>query len=113
MSAVHTWEQEELEARQLIRERPSFAATVAALQAPARKPRKALGGMTKRQQEALAFIRAYLAKNEGVSPSFDEIMAALGLGSKAGVFRIVSGLQRRGFIDRTYGAARSIVLVAP
>ena len=107
MSDVLTWEQE---ARKLIHERPGFAAVVARLQAPRRA---GTAGLTRRQSEALSFIRAYLAASDGIGPSYTEIMAALGLGSKSGVHRIITSLERRGYVDRIPGLPRSICVVQP
>ncbi len=66
-------------------------------------------GMTKRQKEALDFIRSFDASNE-ITPTFDEIRAGLGLASKSGVHRLVCGLEERGLIKRLPHRARSIEL---
>lgn len=74
-----------------------------------RAPARNLVGMTARQREALKFIRSYIEQHE-VSPSFDEIMAALGLVSKSGVKKLVDALVERGFIRTLPYRARSIAL---
>lgn len=66
-------------------------------------------GLTKRQAEALAFIRGFIA-SRGYSPSSTEIMNGLGLSSKSGVNRLVHGLRERGAIDFLDYRQRSIVL---
>lgn len=67
--------------------------------------------MTKRQAEALIFIKAFIAENR-FSPSYDEIAAALGLKAKSNAFRVVCSLQERGFVKTRPGCARSIELTA-
>jgi DNA-binding MarR family transcriptional regulator len=69
--------------------------------------------LTPRQKEALAFIKAYQARHEGVSPSLEEIGHGLGLASKNGVFGLLQSLERRGFIERTRRRARSIRVCEP
>src|SRR3981189_1316498 len=53
--------------------------------------------LTKKQYELLMFINRRLAQ-DGVSPSFEEMKDALGLKSKSGIHRLISGLEERGFI---------------
>jgi SOS-response transcriptional repressor LexA len=69
-------------------------------------------GLTKRQSEALAFIRGFI-EAKGYSPSGEEIRVALSLGSKSGVHRIVHGLRKRGAIDFLDSQQRSICIVQP
>ena len=66
-------------------------------------------GMTKRQSEALAFIRGYTAER-GYSPSYQEIADALDMASKSGVYGIVQSLVFRGLIVMRPGLARSIAI---
>ena len=47
--------------------------------------------LTKKQYELLVFINRRLAAT-GVAPSFDEMKDALGLKSKSGIHRLISGL---------------------
>lgn len=70
---------------------------------------------TPRQLECLNFIRSYMAKNGGVSPSLSEIRDALGLAptSKARACEILDGLEARGYIRRVKGFKRNIELVEP
>lgn len=67
-------------------------------------------GLTRRQQEVLDFIRAYVAEHQ-YSPTFDEIADFVGLDSKSGVHRIVHGLVDRGAIRLLPRQARSIEIV--
>lgn len=66
-------------------------------------------GLTRAQSEALAFIGRYIAKH-GISPTYDEIAAALNLKSKSGVNRLVVALEDRGHVRRKPDRARSIEL---
>jgi repressor LexA len=63
--------------------------------------------LTKKQYELLLFINKRLNEH-GVSPSFDEMKAALGLRSKSGIHRLITGLEERGFIRRLPHRARAL-----
>ena len=63
--------------------------------------------LTKKQHELLLFVHGHLQKH-GVSPSYDEMKAALGLKSKSGIHRLITGLEERGFIRRLAHRARAI-----
>ena len=63
--------------------------------------------LTKKQYELLVFIDDYLKKN-GLSPSFDEMKDALGLRSKSGIHRLITGLEERGFIRHLPHRARAL-----
>lgn len=63
--------------------------------------------LTAKQHELLTFIHARLEK-DGVSPSFDEMKEALGLKSKSGIHRLVTGLVERGFLRRLAHRARAL-----
>ncbi len=63
--------------------------------------------LTRKQQELLIFINDRL-KQGGVSPSFDEMKDALGLKSKSGIHRLITGLEERGFIRRLAHRARAL-----
>jgi repressor LexA len=64
--------------------------------------------LTKKQRELLQFIQERLTETGGVSPSFDEMKEALGLKSKSGVHRLITGLEERGFIRRMPHRARAL-----
>src|SRR5689334_10235728 len=69
--------------------------------------------LTAKQRELLLFIDNRL-KDEGISPSFDEMREALDLKSKSGVHRLISALEERGFIRRLPNRARALeVLKVP
>ena len=63
--------------------------------------------LTAKQRELLVFIDDRL-KQDGVSPSFDEMREALDLKSKSGVHRLISALEERGFIRRLPNRARAL-----
>src|SRR4030095_8888179 len=63
--------------------------------------------LTAKQRELLLFIDHRL-KEDGVSPSFDEMREALELKSKSGVHRLISALEERGFIRRLPNRARAL-----
>jgi repressor LexA len=63
--------------------------------------------LTRKQRELLQFIQERLS-DTGISPSFDEMKDALGLKSKSGVHRLITGLEERGFIRRLPHRARAL-----
>ncbi len=66
--------------------------------------------LTRKQYELLVFINRRLSEG-GVSPSFEEMKDALGLKSKSGIHRLISGLEERGFIRRLPHRARALEVV--
>lgn len=66
--------------------------------------------LTKKQHELLQFISRHLGQH-GVSPSFDEMKEALGLRSKSGIHRLITGLEERGFIRRLPHRARALEVI--
>lgn len=67
--------------------------------------------LTKKQAELLAYINGYVRQNGGVSPSFQEMANRLGFRGKSGVHRIVTALERRGFVRRVPNRARGIEVI--
>jgi len=63
--------------------------------------------LTRKQYELLMFIDTRL-QTSGISPSFDEMRDALGLKSKSGIHRLITGLEERGFIRRLPHRARAL-----
>ena len=63
--------------------------------------------LTKKQHELLLFINKRLGET-GICPSFDEMKESLGLKSKSGVHRLITGLEERGFIRRLAHRARAL-----
>ena len=68
--------------------------------------------LTRKQSELLEYLTTHLSMND-VSPSFDEMRDALGLASKSGIHRLVSGLEERGYIRRLPNRARAIEILRP
>lgn len=68
--------------------------------------------LTRKQSELLEYLTTHLSIND-VPPSFDEMRDALGLASKSGIHRLVSGLEERGYIRRLPNRARAIEILRP
>ena len=68
--------------------------------------------LTLKQSELLAYLSDHMQQHD-VPPSFDEMRDALGLASKSGVHRLVSGLEERGYIRRLANRARAIEILKP
>lgn len=63
--------------------------------------------LTRKQYELLTYIDERL-RETGISPSYDEMKDALGLRSKSGIHRLITGLEERGFIRRLPHRARAL-----
>ena len=68
-------------------------------------------GLTSRQLDAPTFIEAYAEEHGKITPTFEEIAVAMDLRSRSGVYRLLEGLEERGYIVRMPRRARSIQLV--
>jgi len=66
--------------------------------------------LTRKQRELLFLIRDHIEK-DGIPPSFDEMKVALGLRSKSGIHRLITGLEERGFIRRLPHRARALEII--
>ncbi|MCW8915802.1 MAG: transcriptional repressor LexA [Magnetovibrio sp.] len=66
--------------------------------------------LTKKQHQLLMLIDERL-RETGITPSFDEMKDALGLKSKSGIHRLISGLEERGFIRRLPHKARALEIL--
>ena len=66
--------------------------------------------LTRKQYDLLLFLHARLQET-GISPSFEEMKAALNLKSKSGIHRLITGLEERGFIRRLPHRARALEVV--
>ena len=53
--------------------------------------------LTQRQHDLLVYINNYIS-DHGISPSYDDMRAGLGLRSKSGIHRLISALVERGFL---------------
>ena len=63
--------------------------------------------LTRKQHELLTFIDGHIREN-GVSPSFEEMKDALNLKSKSGIHRLITALEERGFLKRLAHRARAL-----
>ena len=63
--------------------------------------------LTRKQYELLTYIDSRIRQN-GVSPSFEEMKDALNLKSKSGIHRLITALEERGFLKRLAHRARAI-----
>lgn len=68
--------------------------------------------LTRKQAELLGFIKEYTSYNDGVCPSFEEMMEAVQLKSKSGVHRLIVALEERGFISRIPARARCVKVIS-
>ena len=66
--------------------------------------------LTQKQHDLLIFIDSRL-RQDGVSPSYDEMKDALGLASKSGIHRLITDLEERGFIRRLAHKARALEVI--
>jgi repressor LexA len=66
--------------------------------------------ITRRQRQVLDFITNFIREN-GYSPSFEEIGHGLGLSSLATVHKHISNLDQKGYLKRDYNRSRSIDVV--
>lgn len=63
--------------------------------------------LTKKQRELLVLIHERMAEGN-VAPSFEEMKIELGLKSKSGIHRLISGLVERGYLERLPHRARAL-----
>ena len=66
--------------------------------------------LTLRQQQVYQFIIDYLDQH-GYPPTLQEIAAHLGIRGNLGVLRHLSALEKKGYIQRTAGSSRGIVVL--
>lgn len=63
--------------------------------------------LTQKQRDLLLFIHERMKEGD-VPPSFEEMKQALGLKSKSGIHRLISGLEERGYLQRLPHRARAL-----
>ena len=68
-------------------------------------------GLTEQQLRLLHYIGEFLVKNNGLSPSFEEMKVAMDLQSKSGVHRLIVALEERGYIRRLPNRARALAVI--
>ena len=66
--------------------------------------------LTKKQHELFLFLEERISLS-GVTPSFEEMKKKVGLKSKSGIHRLISGLEERGFIKKLPFKARAIEIL--
>lgn len=66
--------------------------------------------LTRKQRDLLLFIHRRIEEG-GISPSYEEMKAALGLKSKSGIHRLIDALEERGFLRRLPHRARAIEIL--
>jgi len=66
--------------------------------------------LTEKQHQLLSYLIDYQAE-KAITPSFDEMRAAIGLASKSGIHRLVSALEERGYIRKLPNRARAIEIL--
>ena len=66
--------------------------------------------LTERQQEIFNKIRDFISSN-GCAPSVKEIGAMVGISSTTGVVKQLDAMERKGYLHRRRGRARSIQLI--
>ena len=80
------------------------------MHSPHRDAPPAQTGLTPKQRACLDAIEAYFARTRAM-PSVEDLRVALGIGSKAGVLRLLRQLEERGRITRLPLRARAIRLL--
>ena len=66
--------------------------------------------LTEKQYQLLEFLCGRI-RDQGIAPSYEEMKTHMGLHSKSGIHRLVSGLEERGFIRRLNRRARAIEIM--
>lgn len=66
--------------------------------------------MTPRQRDLLQAISDLTV--DGVSPTYEQLRIRLGIASKSGVSRMVTGLERQGYVRRNAGCRQTLQVVA-
>ncbi len=66
--------------------------------------------LTQRQSDLLRFIHKHSAE-KGIAPTFSEMCDGVGINSKAYIYRLLEGLEERGFIRRLQNRNRAIEIL--
>lgn len=64
--------------------------------------------LTEKQARFKAFLIAYMARNNGLAPSYAEIASGVGFPSKSGVHRMMQSLIDRGHVVTIPGKTRAM-----
>jgi repressor LexA len=65
--------------------------------------------LTKKQKDLLVYIHTHMSGDD-IAPSFEEMKEALGLKSKSGIHRLITGLVERGYVERLPHRARALAI---
>jgi SOS-response transcriptional repressor LexA len=68
--------------------------------------------LTNKQAKCLDLIEKHWAEHK-TCPSYEDLLPALGIKSKAGVHRLIRALEERGFVRQIPHRARSIEVIKP
>jgi repressor LexA len=68
--------------------------------------------LTNKQAQCLDLIEKHWAEHK-TCPSYEDLLPALGIKSKAGVHRLIRALEERGFVRQIPHRARSIEVLKP
>ena len=66
--------------------------------------------LTPKMRELLDYIEFHIGEC-GCAPSYDEMKDGLGLASKSGIHRLITSLEKRGYIRRSPYMARTIEII--
>ncbi len=67
--------------------------------------------LTPSQMLCMRLIQDYCDASGGVAPTLDQLKTGLGLKSKSGAHRLISGLVERGYIERGFARSRSLKIL--
>mgnify|MGYP003627637916 FL=1 len=67
-------------------------------------------GLTKKQAKFLEVLRGFIKQN-GYSPSFEEMKQLNGMKSKDNVYQYVNNLKKRGYVDFQKYLKRTVVVL--
>lgn len=67
--------------------------------------------LTPKQLALLTFVDGFIKANGGMSPTIREMAKAVGCKSHCSVHRLLSRLEERGFVQRTFYKARTVQIL--
>jgi len=71
-----------------------------------------MSDLTRRQQQVYVFLSQYCQRH-GFAPSLREIAEHLGVSGNLGVLRHLDALEKKGYLRRSSGSSRGIVMAGP
>jgi repressor LexA len=66
-------------------------------------------GLTPKEMNCFLFIKNYITRKGGISPSYDDIKIGIEIRSKSGVARLVRSLREKGWVADLPNKCRSVV----